>query len=121
GKDPPRKRETDRFWQVGESKIAVFDQMFRRQARPGLWCQLLCMAAQHQRARGIGAPVMPGVKPGHQHMAKPQAAAADIEEMVMPLQPLIKDYLHLMQGGLLPPAADDVAVFAARQRILVKT
>ena len=119
--DAPAKRKTDGVRQAGEAEIRIPDQVVFGQTRPRPGGQFGFMAAQHQLLRGIGAVIMAGVEPWDQHMAKAQAATADVEEMVVALQPLIKDHLHLMQRGLLPAAPDDVAVFAARQRILIES
>src|SRR5690606_35256224 len=64
--------------------------------------------------------IVPGVEEGHRPVPQPQAAAADVEQPVMGLHPLVQQGGDLGAGGFVPAAADDLAVAAGGKGAVVE-
>jgi hypothetical protein len=58
---------------------------------------------------------MPHIKIGHSLAPQAQAAATDVEEVVVRAQAMVEEQAHLRAASFVPTATDDVTVLIARK------
>jgi hypothetical protein len=115
GEDAEGDGQGDRVGDAGEGETGVFDEVVFGEAR-GVG-EFVEPTVPHQGERGVGAPVVAGFEVGHGLVTEAEGAAADVEELVVRGHADAKEGPHLDAGGLVPAAADDVAVAACRDGV----
>ena len=118
GEDGEGQRGGDGVGNLRIGEGGVFDQVVLREALAGSFVKFGFPTLKHERAGGVGCPVL-GDHRG-EVATEAEGACADVEEVVVGCQAVFCQQGKDDAGRFVPAAADDVAVAALGERVVVE-